>query len=227
MKRIKKLLSMWRALGQDRDDPMPEQSGMNDNYMVDFRPDRFGGARTVDVPVVYGHNSIETTVPTDGTTTINVRVDGEPMKTEPVAVAVKPKDVLQELGRIPSNWSLEGLDTKIKMVKQKRELITISSGLQEVLNRMREGASALGYVFRAPRTGNPYSQSGFKTMWGRLMDAALAAGVIEERFTFHDLRAHYTTYYKERFGDLPDMHANPATTAAVYERSGRVRRKAL
>ncbi len=111
--------------------------------------------------------------------------------------------------------------------RQKRELITISSGLQEVLNRMREGASALGYVFRAPRTGNPYSQSGFKTMWGRLMDAALAAGVIEERFTFHDLRAHYTTYYKERFGDLPDMHANPATTAAVYERSGRVRRKAL
>ena len=124
MKRIKKLLSMWRALGQDRDDPMPEQSGMNDNYMVDFRPDRFGGARTVDVPVVYGHNSIETTVPTDGTTTINVRVDGESMKTQPVPVAVKPKDVLQELGRIPSNWSLEGLDTKIKMVKQKRELIT-------------------------------------------------------------------------------------------------------
>lgn len=125
MKRIKKLLSMWRALGQDKNDPMPEQSGLNDNYMVDFRPDRFGGARMVDVPMVYGHNSIEaTSVPTDATMAINVRADGAPMKTEPVHVAVKPKDVLNELGRIPSNWSLEGLGDKIKMIKQKRELIT-------------------------------------------------------------------------------------------------------
>jgi hypothetical protein len=36
---------------------------------------------------------------------------------------------------------------------------------------------------------------------------------VAERFTFHDLRAHYTTHFKLKFGTLPDMHADPATTA--------------
>ncbi|MBF5006301.1 integrase [Diaphorobacter sp. NR2-3-3-1] len=85
----------------------------------------------------------------------------------------------------------------------------------------------MGAVFRAPKTGNPYSESGFKTMWGRLMDAALESRVIEQRFTFHDLRAHYTTYYKRRFDALPELHADPATTARVYERSREAKRRSL
>lgn len=111
----------------------------------------------------------------------------------------------------------------------RRELIGISDALQEVLDRMRAipGYNPLGAVFRAPRTNNPYSDSGFKAMWGRLMAKALAEKIVATRFTFHDLRAHYTTYFKLRFGDLPEMHADPATTAAVYERSRVVRRKAL
>lgn len=54
-----------------------------------------------------------------------------------------------------------------------------------------------------------------------------AAPVVAQRFTFHDLRGHYTTYFKLRFGELPELHANPATTAGVYERSKVVSRKAL
>jgi integrase len=64
-------------------------------------------------------------------------------------------------------------------------------------------------------------------MWTRLMKKALAAGVVVERFTFHDLRAHYATYHKLAHGELPEMHANPATTATVYERSREVRRRSL
>lgn len=111
----------------------------------------------------------------------------------------------------------------------KRELVAISDALRAVLDRMkaREGYSAMGPVFAAPRTGNPYSEPGFKAMWARLMDKALADKIVAERFTFHDLRAHYATYYKLEHGDLPEMHANPATTAAVYERSREVRRKSL
>ena len=41
------------------------------------------------------------------------------------------------------------------------------------------------------------------------------------------VRAHYTTYFKLRFGELPELHANPATTAGVYERSKVVSRRAL
>lgn len=35
----------------------------------------------------------------------------------------------------------------------------------------------------------------------------------------------HTTYYELKFGDLPDMHADPATTARVYERSRQAKRQ--
>lgn len=113
--------------------------------------------------------------------------------------------------------------------KSKRELIGVSAALQEVLDRMKamEGYSPMGAVFRAPRTNNAYSEPGFKAMWQRLMKKALDEKIIEERFTFHDLRGHYTTYFKLKFGELPELHADPKTTAGVYERSREVRRKSL
>jgi integrase len=113
--------------------------------------------------------------------------------------------------------------------KSKRELIGVSAALQEVLDRMKamEGYSPMGAVFRAPRTNNAYSEPGFKAMWQRLMKKALDDKIIEERFTFHDLRGHYTTYFKLKFGELPELHADPKTTAGVYERSREVRRKSL
>ncbi|WP_213956289.1 tyrosine-type recombinase/integrase [Variovorax sp. dw_954] len=113
--------------------------------------------------------------------------------------------------------------------KSKRELVGVSAALQEVIDRMKAmpGYSPMGAVFRAPRTNLAYSESGFKAMWARLMQRALDEKVIEERFTFHDLRGHYTTYFKLQFGELPELHADPKTTAGVYERSREVRRKAL
>jgi integrase len=113
--------------------------------------------------------------------------------------------------------------------REKRELVAVSEALKAVLARVKalEGYNPMGAVFRAPRTGNPYSEAGFKAMWNRLMVAALAEKVISERFTFHDLRAHYTTYFKLKFGTLPELHADPATTAGVYERSRQVRRQSL
>lgn len=113
--------------------------------------------------------------------------------------------------------------------KSKRELVSVSTALQEVLDRMKavDGYSPMGAVFRAPRTGNAYTDRGFKSMWARLMQKALDAKVIAERFTFHDLRGHYTTYFKLQFGELPELHADPKTTAGVYERSREVRRQSL
>ncbi|HYE38852.1 MAG TPA: site-specific integrase, partial [Ramlibacter sp.] len=113
--------------------------------------------------------------------------------------------------------------------REKRELVAVSEALRAVLERVKAMGehNAMGPVFRAPRTGNPYTEAGFKAMWNRLMAAALTEKVIEQRFTFHDLRAHYTTYFKLKFGALPELHADPATTAGVYERSREVRRKSL
>lgn len=113
--------------------------------------------------------------------------------------------------------------------KEKRELIARSEALDSVLARMKARAnhSPMGAVFASPRTGGPYTDEGFKSQWKRLMKGALKAGVVAERFTFHDLRAHYTTYFKLKFGELPDLHADPGTTARVYERSKQTKRQAL
>ncbi len=64
-------------------------------------------------------------------------------------------------------------------------------------------------------------------MFGKLLDQALEEKVITKRFTFHDLRAYYVTQHKEERGSLPDLHANPATMARVYDRSKTVKRKGL
>ncbi len=75
--------------------------------------------------------------------------------------------------------------------------------------------------------GNPLTESGFTTGWQRAMVAALQEGVIQRRFTFHDLRAYYTTQFKEQHGNLPELHANTATTARVYDRSKIAKRASL
>lgn len=77
------------------------------------------------------------------------------------------------------------------------------------------------------RHDSHYTAAGFKAMWGKIMNAALTDKVIEERFTFHDLRAYYATTHKAERGSLPDLHANPAITARVYDRNRVVKRKAL
>lgn len=111
----------------------------------------------------------------------------------------------------------------------RRELLAVSQALRAVLDRFAHHRAQwpMGPVFPAPRTGNPYSEAGFKAMWARLMASAISAGIVRQRFTFHDLRAHYTSYYKLKFGHLPDLHADPATTARTYERTRETRREAL
>lgn len=114
------------------------------------------------------------------------------------------------------------------------EQIGITPALSELIGRLRAVATARRkddgpeslYVFPT-RTGSAYTQSGFKAMWGKLMNSALEKKVIQTRFTFHDLRAYYVTQYKGQIGALPDLHANPATTARVYDRNKVVKRKAL
>ena len=84
----------------------------------------------------------------------------------------------------------------------------------------------IGAVFHN-RAGNPYTESGFKAMWSKLVAQALKNYVIAKRFTFHDLRAYYVTQHKIQRVTLPDLHANPGTTARIYDRSTDVKRNSL
>lgn len=109
------------------------------------------------------------------------------------------------------------------------DVIALSPALRQVfaeLQAMRPPECL--HVFPT-RDGNAYGESAFKTLWNRIMVAAVTAGVVpaEARFTFHDLRAFYVTEHKRQRDQLPDLHRNPATTATVYDRNVEVKRTAL
>jgi len=123
---------------------------------------------------------------------------------------------------------------RIKRAKQRGkkrgeviEEIDIQPALQlclDELEAIRPGKECL-YVFPT-RDNNAYSDRGFKTLWSRIVLAAIEAKVItqETRFTFHDLRAFYATQHKANTGKLPDLHKNPETTSRVYDRNKVVKR---
>lgn len=112
------------------------------------------------------------------------------------------------------------------------DVISITPAMRQLLDELKAQREVRGrdctYLFPT-EDGNAYTARGFMTLWQRCWKAAIEAKVVkaEARFTFHDLRAFYATQHKARTGDLPDMHKNPATTAAVYDRNKEVPRSAL
>ena len=107
------------------------------------------------------------------------------------------------------------------------ELVSIGPDLGSLLDRLEAIRSNRGCLYVFPtRDGNKYSARGFKTLWQRCVQEAIKQTVLtpETRFTFQDLRAFYTTMHKANRGSLPDLHANPATTARVYDRTKEVGR---
>lgn len=133
----------------------------------------------------------------------------------------------------PLHWPQVGPDVvRALRAKQRGKVVTdkiaISPRLAALLERLRglSKDSRVGPVF-PNRDGNPHTERGFKSAWARLMAAAIAAKVLPKRIRFHDLRAYYATHYKLQHGHLPDLHANPATTARVYDRNEEVKREAL
>jgi integrase len=74
--------------------------------------------------------------------------------------------------------------------KTKKSVIIEWSALliQAVKNIRKIKRPVTGLFLFTTRKGQPYSDSGFSSIWQRKMKAALDAGVINERFRDHDLR---------------------------------------
>jgi integrase len=104
-------------------------------------------------------------------------------------------------------------------------LVSWSPFLREIVTAALEmrRSTAAGYIF-ANQDGQPYTDSGFKTMWNRVMHDYAAAG--GKWFTTHDLRVYYVTEKGEK-GENPETHKNPATTKRVYDRTRVVKVKPL
>jgi integrase len=72
----------------------------------------------------------------------------------------------------------------------KRLLFELTPGLRETVDRARSLRRRIGTIYiLANRDGKPYTGSGFRTLWQRVMRRALDSGNLVNRFTFHDLRA--------------------------------------
>jgi integrase len=124
-------------------------------------------------------------------------------------------------------------EIRMKRAKQRKgapeiiDSIEISPAMAELLTRLNDVRKNDCETVFPNRYGNPYTRSGFKGMWGKLMKAASEAKAIGQHFTFHDLRAFYATQHKAKTGSQANLHKNPATTARIYERSTEAKRRAL
>jgi len=105
----------------------------------------------------------------------------------------------------------------------KKLIITKSEVLEAVLERAKALKPDLPreYVVRT-RKGRPYTSEGFRAVWQRTMNQAMRKKVIQERFTFHDLRAKSVSDSEtleqafERAG-----HTSMSMTRGVYDRNFR------
>ena len=86
----------------------------------------------------------------------------------------------------------------------------------------------MGAVFRGPKTGNPYSEAGFKAMWNRLMGKALAAKIVCGRALHLPRPARALHHALQAEVRYPARHARrPGHHRQVYDRSRDVRRQSL
>lgn len=97
-------------------------SEKNDVYLMDFRDWAEGGHNTPTDGIIQVRPRTEVTgnfvVPTD----TNSEEENTP-PTRVVPIVVRPKDVLAELERKPDPFTLEFLDEKIALIKQKGEMV--------------------------------------------------------------------------------------------------------
>lgn len=94
--------------------------------------------------------------------------------------------------------------------------IDLKSLVNEILN-MRGNLKRI-YLF-CTRKGLQYTGQGISAMWQRLMNKALKSNVIEERFTFHDIRAKCASDIEDLEQDSKLLaHTNSETTERVYRK---------
>lgn len=109
------------------------------------------------------------------------------------------------------------IESKTRRHGERHVRVQWSPTLRAVIDRalsIHGDRRGLGFIFQSSR-GEPYTDSGFKSNWTRLM--AAYAKQHGERFRAHDLRALYVTEMLDQ-GRAPNTHSNDATMRRVYDR---------
>ncbi|RYU56352.1 integrase [Methylolobus aquaticus] len=99
----------------------------------------------------------------------------------------------------------------------RKQIFEWTPGLRAAINQALALPRRLATTWVIANThGQPYTRNGFKAMFGKLMTKALEDGLLQERFTFHDLRAKAGSEAEDGMRLLG--HQSPATTRRIYER---------
>ena len=103
--------------------------------------------------------------------------------------------------------------TKKRIVIEWTEELRAAVGVARALPRPIRGM----YLF-CNRRGQPYSGSGFRSIWQRKMRSALSEGVLKERFTEHDIRAKSASDAERGHAAELMAHLDARTTDRIYRR---------
>lgn len=90
----------------------------------------------------------------------------------------------------------------------------------DVARRLRRPVKGM-YLF-CNRRGQPYTGSGFRSIWQRRMKSALSSGVLKERFREHDIRAKSASDAKPDHACELLAHMDARTTETFYRRTPKV-----
>ena len=100
-------------------------------------------------------------------------------------------------------------------------LVEFTPTLRQVVDKLIEVADKVNAEFLiCNSTGNRYTLSGFVSIWRRVMtswvQARIVAGIKQEHFTFHDLRAMSITWILAEGRNAQDLTGH--TTSQIIER---------
>jgi len=120
--------------------------------------------------------------------------------------------------------SLKGDGIHVEISKTKKKIIIswtdhLEAAVQQIKNLPRPVNSM--YLF-STRRGQPYAASGFASIWQRKMVKALEQGVLQERFTDHDLRAKTGSDAELEHATALLAHLDAKVTKRHYRRKAAV-----
>ena len=112
-----------------------------------------------------------------------------------------------------------GLLTVTARKTGKQIAFPVAGELKEAIDQANAAPPQLRRFVIVNRAGKPYSRDGFQSQWQRLIKRAFRLGIIQDRFTFHDLRA-------KNLSDVSSLeearkraqHSDARVTQAVYRR---------
>lgn len=122
-----------------------------------------------------------------------------------------------------SDWD----DNELQVVEGKTKIkarVEMTPVLMDVLDRAKQirGTIFSPYLFINRKTHQAYTENGIKSIWRMRMNKALRDDLIQERFTFHDIRAKHASDRLDELSQLALGHTDARMTAKyIRNKKGR------